>query len=540
MANPEHLEILKQGVREWSQWRKDNPYVIPDLIEADLSGAKLIEANLSRANLIGANLIGANLSGADLSGANPIRADLTNVNLIEAKLSRAKLNRATLTKAKLSGAKLNRATLTEANLRGAILNRANLTEAKLSGAILSGATLTEVKLSGANLSRATLTEAKLSGANLTKANFTKANLTKANLTEAILTEAILLGAILVEANLFGANITKAILSGAILSGAILSGANLTEASLTEAILQNASLLASRLMDANFDGANLTKARLWETQRAGWSIKGVICESIYWDENGNEVSFYNPGEFERLFADKTIVRLFYKDGINPLEIATLPALIKHLEESHPGSGLRLVGIREDSGGVVVELAIEDEGNQSPEQLKQLKSEIVATAQRAIEYERKFLAEEKQRLQLEGALKQSDAIIEKLILRPSINVQGDYKNMGDEYNISGQAGAVGHNAHAHDMTFNQVVNHFDLPALAKQLRELREEMATRQDSSPQAVIAQGEAAKAEMAAKEGNTSKVVEYLKVGGQGLLDIAKETGKELLTAAIKASMGMQ
>jgi hypothetical protein len=231
------------------------------------------------------------------------------------------------------------------------------------------------------------------------------------------------------------------------------------------------------------------------------------------------------EFERLFADKTKVRLYYKDGISPLEIATIPALIKHLEDSHPGSGLRLVGIREDSGGVVVELAIEDEGNQSPEQLRQLKSEIVVTAQRAIEYERKFLAEEKQRLQLEGALKQSDAIIEKLILRPGINVQGDYKNMGDEYNISGQAGAVGPNAHAHDMTFNHIVNQFeksvDLPALAKQLGELREEMATRQDSSPQAVIAQGEAAKAEMAAQAGDTSKVVEYLKAGGQVLLEIA-------------------
>lgn len=45
---------------------------------------------------------------------------------------------------------------------------------------------------------------------------------------------------------------------------------------------------------------------------------------------------------------------------------------------------------------------------------------------------------------------------------------------------------------------------------------------------------------MAAHAGDASKVVELLKAGGQGLLDIAKETGKELLTAAIKASMGMQ
>jgi hypothetical protein len=117
------------------------------------------------------------------------------------------------------------------------------------------------------------------------------------------------------------------------------------------------------------------------------------------------------------------------------------------------------------------------------------------------------------------------------------------MGDTYNVSGPAGVVGQNAHAHDMTFNQIVNHFeksiDLPELAKQLSELREEMAKRSDSSPQSAIAQGEAAKAEIAAKEGNTSKVVEHLKAAGVWTLDFAKEVGKDVVVAAIKQSMGM-
>jgi hypothetical protein len=46
--------------------------------------------------------------------------------------------------------------------------------------------------------------------------------------------------------------------------------------------------------------------------------------------------YGPGEFERLFSDQTRIKLFYKGGINAIEFATLPALIKHLEESHPGA------------------------------------------------------------------------------------------------------------------------------------------------------------------------------------------------------------
>lgn len=202
-------------------------------------------------------------------------------------------------------------------------------------------------------------------------------------------------------------------------------ADLASANLRGTDLQDVSLQASRLIYANFDSANLTRDCLWETQRAGWSIKGIICKSVYWDKDGKEETFYSPGEFERLFADKTKVKLFYKDGINPLEIATIPALIKHLEDSHPGCSLRLISIHEDSGGVVVELAIEDVGDKSQDQLRQLKAEIEVTAQRAIEYERKFLAEEKQRMQMEGAIKQSDAIIDKLILRPSVNFQGDYK-------------------------------------------------------------------------------------------------------------------
>lgn len=356
--------------------------------------------------------------------------------------------------------------------------------------------------------------ANLGGADLFGANLTKANLFEVNLTEANLT----------KANLFGAN---------------LFGANLTNTKCYKANLSKARLGAARLIATNLDGATLTGAYLWETQRSEWSIKGVICEYVYWDRRVGEKSFYSPGEFERLFADKTRVRLFYGDGISPLEIATIPALIKHLEDSHQGSGLRLVNIHEDSGGVVVELAIEDEGNFTPDQLTQLKKALETEGQQKAEYLRQALSEREAKLQLQGEVKQLTSIVDKLIARGSI-IMGDTNT----YNVSGQAGAVGPNAHAHDMTFNQIVNQFeksvDLPALAKQLGELREEMATRQDSSPQAVIAQDEAAKAEMAAHAGDTSKVVEYLKAGGQVLLDVAKETGKELLTAAIKASMGMQ
>lgn len=117
------------------------------------------------------------------------------------------------------------------------------------------------------------------------------------------------------------------------------------------------------------------------------------------------------------------------------------------------------------------------------------------------------------------------------------------MGDKYEISGQAGAVGPNANAHDMTFNQLVNHLeksvDWTELAKQLSELRQEIAKREDQSPQTAIALGKVAEAEVAATEKNSPKVIESLKAAGKWTLDFAKEVGKDLVVDIIKQSMGM-
>src|SRR5262249_3160672 len=148
------------------------------------------------------------------------------------------------------------------------------------------------------------------------------------------------GAKFIAAAIPGALCDKANFSDADLSYANMWCADLEQANLSRAKLQRTTLSAARLFKAVLDGADLTGSGLWETQRAGWSVNGVICEYVYWDEAKKIKSLYSPGDFERLFADKTKVRLFYKDGINPLEIATIPALIKHLEDSHPGSGLRL--------------------------------------------------------------------------------------------------------------------------------------------------------------------------------------------------------
>ena len=107
MANEEHVEILRQGVKIWNEWRKKNPDIEPNLTWAELGGA---------------NLEGANLEGANLAWANLSRTNLAETNLIQANLERAKMQLADLRGANLGWAELGGAYLLGADLRGANLD----------------------------------------------------------------------------------------------------------------------------------------------------------------------------------------------------------------------------------------------------------------------------------------------------------------------------------------------------------------------------------------------------------------------------------
>ncbi len=151
MANQEQVEILKQGVHVWNQWRAENPGVQADLFGAELSGVDLRQAHLSGADLRQANLWKAELWQADLS-----EADLSGASLMGASLSRAQLGGAHLMGAHLMGANLSGADLSGADLSGADLREANLNETDLRGALLLGANLKRADLSGADLRKADL------------------------------------------------------------------------------------------------------------------------------------------------------------------------------------------------------------------------------------------------------------------------------------------------------------------------------------------------------------------------------------------------
>ena len=138
MANPEHVEIVKQGAKAIDEWRKDNPGAGMDLteanlIETDLTGANLEGASLLRVNLDGAGLMGADLSRANLKGGFLWCTDLTEANLKGTDLTRVNLLEGKLTGANLTEAYLYRTMLTDVNLTKTLFNKTRFYKTILSG-----------------------------------------------------------------------------------------------------------------------------------------------------------------------------------------------------------------------------------------------------------------------------------------------------------------------------------------------------------------------------------------------------------------------
>jgi uncharacterized protein YjbI with pentapeptide repeats len=242
MANPEHLDILKQGVEAWNNWRKSNPEIIPDLSSADLAEENLPYINFSRTDLNRANLDRADLNHAladkaNLNHASVVSADLNHVNFIGADLSYINGTQANLFHAQLDNANLQHASLREANLEGAYLSNANL--------------------SGTDLSKANLDDAHLNNASLIEANLSNADLGSADLRSASLHHANLEGAWLFNADCFLTSFVGANLDGASLQKALLIRTDLSDAVLTDCDIFGVSVWQVKLNGANQKNLRIT-------------------------------------------------------------------------------------------------------------------------------------------------------------------------------------------------------------------------------------------------------------------------------------------
>ncbi|RMG35880.1 MAG: TIR domain-containing protein [Planctomycetota bacterium] len=159
MANPKHLDLLKQGRKAVLQWRQKHPDKMLDLTDADLRDFELRGLPLRNADLVGSDLSGCDLMGTSFSGADLTRARLEGCRLIKADLYAATLFKASFAGADLSGAYLRRVRSQSVDFGECRLVKADLRDGDFSGscfvgARLLGADLTRAVVDGADFSRA--------------------------------------------------------------------------------------------------------------------------------------------------------------------------------------------------------------------------------------------------------------------------------------------------------------------------------------------------------------------------------------------------
>jgi len=115
------------------------------------------------------------------------------------------------------------------------------------------------------------------------------------------------------------------------------------------------------------------------------------------------------------------------------------------------------------------------------------------------------------------------------------------MGDKY-VTGQAGAVGPGAQAHQITFtqlwSQVESDIPLNRLGPELALLRKAMKN-EATGPEQDVAIGAVAAAEQAANNGSGPKTLELLRSAGKWGLEVAEKIGVGVATAAIKSALGL-
>ena len=140
--NPEHLAKLHEGLGPWNAWRRMNPFVRPDLEDADLRGLVLATASLFYVNLRNTSMDGVEARRAELHYANLGSARLSAANLEGALCHQASFIQAQINETRFEGAHLSYCNFSGASMRGADLRKTNLENAIFSHTDLTGADLT--------------------------------------------------------------------------------------------------------------------------------------------------------------------------------------------------------------------------------------------------------------------------------------------------------------------------------------------------------------------------------------------------------------
>lgn len=457
------------------------------------------------------------------------------------------------------------------NLSSANLRLADLRDVNLSMASLCGADLQYANLSGARLRGTDLELADLRWSRLKKCDFSKADLRQADLSQAWAH----------SADFIDANLTSAKLAWA-----ELDRARFIRADLTDAQFNHASVLDIVVKDLRGLPQPPTNLRLW----------GDDLSALGGDLIGDDA--------KNFFLAPCILEVFVSERLAERELASFLLHLAEMHDSHVGDTVYFVGHRYELGGTFLrfqsvafnaiydvlpdllapfrlsqaidwKLAIE---KVSDEERRDIATSLVSLEARQADG-RWRIAERMAKVfsgyrnarvvQIaEGRSRgiRIDLFTNKEIARRLTDTQedelwdgrqpltittgsnssihvGDIRMSQHRTNVSGGlVGVIGDNAHAHDMTFQQIWNQsasqIDLAGLANELAALRQALK----SAAQTVehdAAVGEVAAAETAAKKGDGPSVLERLKNAGQWVLDVAVHKGLTMAVTALKSALGV-
>lgn len=118
MSNKQHLSILKSGIGNWNQWRKNNPSINPDLSKEQFG---FIGSRLHRYSKPGVNTSGfSRFTTQDYSGADLSQADLSECIFREVILGKVNFQ-----ETDLSGSEFRQVSIFDANMKRADMKGAN-------------------------------------------------------------------------------------------------------------------------------------------------------------------------------------------------------------------------------------------------------------------------------------------------------------------------------------------------------------------------------------------------------------------------------
>jgi hypothetical protein len=139
---------------------------------------------------------------------------------------------------------------------------------------------------------------------------------------------------------------------------------------------------------------------------------------------------------------------------------------------------------------------------------LATRVCSAAQQCLGMPRQQIGKSLERTQCISSLCHQPVQIAMKLRRPTMS--------RDTFNVSGQAGAVGPSAHAHDNVFQQIQvgTGIDLPKLAEELERLRNAMKGESTGTPEHDEAIGAVAGAEKAAAKNDGLAALRYLKSAG--------------------------